>query len=422
MFYGWVIVGIAFVTMALSVTARTSFSLLLPPMLDEFAWDRAEVAGAFSFGFFCSALISPWAGKWVDRQGPRPVITLGAVMMCAGLFLSTRIEHLWELYLTLGLLVGAGANLMSYTAQSQYLPNWFVRKRGLAISIAFSGVGIGSILILPLLQQVILTEGWRQACLWMAAMLMLIALPLNRFVRRKPEDMGLLPDGDTQSAEGLTGKVPLNSHFIVDTAWASKDWTGGAALQTSRFWWICGGFFCALVAWYAVQVHQTKYLLELGFDPSVAAWALGWVSVVAIPGQILLGAASDRIGREAVWSIGCLGFAICYFALLMLEHSPWTGWVVFMVFSQGFLGYSLTSVMGAIVAELFQGKHFAAIFGLINIALLGGGAFGPWLAGWIHDQQGSYRSAFMICIAACLFSSYAIFRASPGKVRRVRKA
>jgi cyanate permease len=74
------------------------------------------------------------------------------------------------------------------------------------------------------------------------------------------------------------------------------------------------------------------------------------------------------------------------------------------------------------VAELFQGKHFAAIFGLINIALLGGGAFGPWLAGWIHDQQGSYRSAFMICIAACLFSSYAIFRASPGKVRRVRKA
>jgi len=169
-------------------------------------------------------------------------------------------------------------------------------------------------------------------------------------------------------------------------------------------------------------VHQTKYLLELGFDPSIAAWALGWVSVVAIPGQILLGAVSDRIGREAVWSIGCLGFAICYFALLMLEHSPWTGWLVLMVLSQGFLGYSLTSVMGAMVAELFQGKHFAAIFGLINIALLGGGAFGPWLAGWIHDQQGSYRLAFMICMVACLVSSYAIFRASPGKVRRVRKA
>ena len=89
-------------------------------------------------------------------------------------------------------------------------------------------------------------------------------------------------------------------------AWAAVDWTLARARRApARFWWIALGFFCALFAWYAVQVHQTKYLIEIGFSPIVAAWALGIVSVVGIPGQIGFGALSDRIGREWVWTVGC---------------------------------------------------------------------------------------------------------------------
>ena len=91
---------------------------------------------------------------------------------------------------------------------------------------------------------------------------------------------------------------------------------------TGRFWWIVLGYFCALFAWYAVQVHQTKYLIEIGFSPLMAAWALGTVSAIAIPGQIGLGALSDRIGREWVWAAGCCGFALCYVALIALEQAP----------------------------------------------------------------------------------------------------
>src|SRR5215471_18162357 len=114
-YYGWVIVGIAFATMALGVTARTAFSLLMPPLIDEFGWDRGLAAGAFSFGFLVSAILSPFVGRLMDSRGPRVVIEAGVCLLTTGLFLAPLIEKPWHLYATLGLLVGAGANLMTYT-------------------------------------------------------------------------------------------------------------------------------------------------------------------------------------------------------------------------------------------------------------------------------------------------------------------
>ncbi|MEQ1649752.1 MAG: MFS transporter, partial [Hyphomicrobiaceae bacterium] len=369
-YYGWVIVGIAFVTMAVSVTARTAFSLLLPPLISEFGWERGLASGAFSFGFLVSAILSPLVGHMMDRHGPRVLIELGVVLLAAGLLLAPLIEKPWHLYATLGLLVGAGTNLMSFSAQSLYLPNWFVRRRGLAISIAFSGVGAGAILILPWLQTIIAQDGWRKSCVVMGLIVIGVVGPLNLFVWHKPQNIGLLPDG-ASAGPGDTPKRDISN--VVDKQWAAIEWTLARAIRTSRFWWIVLGYFCALVAWYAVQVHQTKYLIEVGFTPLVAAWALGIVSAVAIPGQIGFGALSDRIGREIVWTVGCLGFAICYATLIALENTPSPSLLYLMVISQGFLGYALTAVMGPIVAEIFEGPHYGAIFGTITVALIGGG-------------------------------------------------
>jgi MFS family permease len=414
-YYGWVIIGVAFVTMAIGVSARTAFSLLMPPLIDEFGWDRGLAAGAFSFGFLVSALLSPIVGRVMDTRGPRLVILVGIVLMSTGLFLAPLIQQPWHFYATLGVLVGSGANMMTYTAHSQFLPNWFVRRRGLAISIAFAGVGIGAVLVLPWLQSIILTRGWRASCWAIGFLAVIVLAPLNLLVRKRPEDIGLLADGATQLA--LAEKRAKSN--VVDPAWASVTWTLGRAMRTSRFWWIVLGYFGALVAWYAVQVHQTKYLTEIGFTPVVAAWALGIVSVAGVPGQILLGALSDRIGREWVWSSGCAGFAICYAALIGLERVPSPALLYLMVISQGFLGYALTSIMGPIVVEIFEGPHYGSIFGTITVALIAGGAAGPWLAGAIHDATGSYRLAFVMAIACCITSALAIWIAAPRKVRVV---
>jgi MFS family permease len=413
-FYGWVLVAIAFVTMAVGVNARTAFSLLYPPILAEFGWDRGVTAGVFSFGFLVSAVITPFVGRVIDRRGPRLVVEAGVVTMAAGFLLAPLAREPWQLYLTLGALCGAGVNCFTYTTQSTYLPLWFERRRGLAISIAFSGVGVGSITILPWLQTRIAGEGWRSGC-WMLGILVLALLgPLNLLLKHRPQDLGLEPDGAKAS-----GAAVARADNVVDAVWASVDWTLGRALRTRRFWWIALGYFGSLFAWYAVQVHQTKYLTEIGFSASDAAWALGLVSLVAVPGQIALGHVSDRIGREWVWAIGNGGFVVSCLALILLAHHPTMPLLWIMVLAQGTLGYSLTSVMGPIPAEIFAGKHAGGIFGTVMLAAILGGAAGPWVAGVAHDLTGGYTAAFWACIVLNIMSAAAIFRAAPGKVRAV---
>lgn len=413
-FYGWVLVGVAFVTMAVGVNARTAFSLLFPPILGEFGWDRGVTAGIFSFGFLVSAVITPSIGRIMDRRGPLLVIEAGVVAMGAGLLLATVAHQPWQLYLTLGALCGGGVNCLAYTGQSLYLPHWFERRRGLALSIAFSGVGIGSITILPWLQSLIVGAGWRQAC-WMLGLLVFALLgPINLLLKHRPQNMGLEPDGGREN-----GAAANTAGNIVDPEWAAIDWTLGRALRTRRFWWVAAGYFGSLFTWYAVQVHQTKYLTEIGFSASDAAWALGFVSLVAVPGQIALGHLSDRIGREWVWAIGNFGFVLSCLALILLAGHPTMALLWVMVVTQGTLGYGVTSVMGAISAEIFAGKHYGSIFGTVMLSAILGGATGPWVAGVLHDATGSYSPTFWIAIALNVMSAIAIFRASPGKVRAV---
>jgi MFS family permease len=402
-FYGWLLVGVSFVSMAIAVNARTAFSLLFPPILDEFGWDRGVTAGAFSFGFLISAIVTPCVGWLTDRRGPRLMIETGVVLMGSGLLLATLIKEPWELYLTLGALVGGGVNVLAYTAQSMYLINWFVRRRGLALSIAFSGVGLGSITILPWLQTLIAGSGWRTACWYLGLLVLLVLAPINLLFRRHPADLGVEPDG------GSGGGIELETHIRQRMA-VSTDWTLGRALRTRGFWWLAASYFCGLFTWYVVQVHQTKYLMEVGFAPSTAAWALGFVSLVAVPGQIALGHLSDRIGREWVWTIGNGGFVVSCVALLALPAAPTALLLWVMVIAQGTVGYGLTSVMGAIPADRYGGRHFGSIFGTAMVAAISGGAAGPWIGGISHDLTGSYVFAFTLSAACSAFSAIAIWR------------
>jgi MFS family permease len=166
-------------------------------------------------------------------------------------------------------------------------------------------------------------------------------------------------------------------------------------------------------------VHQTKYLVEIGVAPMQAAWALGLVSLVGVPGQIIFGAVSDRIGREWAWAIGCLGFVICFAALIGLQAGANPVLLYTMILAQGFLGYSATAVLGPIVAEIFEGPHFGAIFGTLMVSAIVGGAAGPWITGIIYDRTGHYVAAFWIALALSAVSAAAIFMAAPRKVRLV---
>ncbi len=417
-FYGWVVVAVAFVTMAIGVSTRTAFSLLFPPILAEFGWERATIAAAFSLGFVASAFYTPLIGAAMDRFGPRLVIPFGALVVSAGLILATRSRLPWHFYLSLGVLVIGGSVLVAYIGHSLILPQWFVRRRGLATGIAFSGVGVGAILLFPWLQRLIDQHGWRAACWALAGLLLAVVVPLNLALQRgRPSDLGLAPDGDPGAAAAAA--APGDAANVVDRRWAETEWTLALAAREPRFWWLFAAFFCGLFVWYGVQVHQTKYLVETGFSAEVAAWALGLVGLCGIAGQIVIGHLSDRIGREWAWTVAALGFVLSYLCLLALEDRPSPLLLYLMVATQGLLGYGLATVYGAIPAELFQGKRFGSIFGTLSSASILGAAGGPWLTGALYDRQGSYAPAFWLAIALSMVSIACVWQAAPRKVRVV---
>ena len=147
----------------------------------------------------------------IDRRGPRLVVEAGIATMGAGLLLATLAHEPWQLYLTLGAMCGGGVNCFTYVTHSTYLPHWFVRRRGLAISIAFSGVGFGSITILPWLQSRIANGGWRSGCLMLGILVLAMLGPLNLLLKRRPQDIGLEPDGARSTRRGAAPMPPISS-------------------------------------------------------------------------------------------------------------------------------------------------------------------------------------------------------------------
>jgi hypothetical protein len=201
---------------------------------------------------------------------------------------------------------------------------------------------------------------------------LVVLAPLNLLPKRRPEDMGLEPDGD-RARRGRRRRCPAEQRggrrlgrHRVDAGARHAHRALLVDLRRLLLRAVSPGTPC--------RCHQTKYLVEIGFSASHAAWALGFVSLAGIPGQIALGYLSDRVGREWVWTVGSLGFVVCYVALLLLQQSPTPALLYLMVLAQGVLGYGLTSVIAAIPAEIFQGKHYGTIFGVLMLAAIGGGA------------------------------------------------
>lgn len=416
-FYGWIVIAVAFLTMAVSVNARTGYSLLFPAISDEFGWSSATISGAFALGFLCSSAFIPIAGIVMDRYGPRIAIPMSALLVVAGyigcVFATTPVM----LYIFAGLMAVVGSLVMSYTGHSMFLPNWFVRKRGLAIGIAFAGVGVGAIFLLPALQWVIETYGWRAGCIAIAAAVAVVVIPLNlAFQRLSPQSMGLQPDGDDDPE---TSVKPAPPDAVVDREWVSKQWTVGSALGTSKFWWIGLANFCGLFVWYGIQVHQTKFLLAQGVDTAEAAAALGLVALFGIFGQIFIGGFSDRAGREIGWSLALFGFLISSTLLLTMEGAPNRVLLYGMVAGQGLLGYGLASLYGAIPADVFGGKSFSRIFSILTLFGNSGAAAGVFFLGVIDDRTGSYTLGWWLCVIASAVSIAAVWMAAPRRVRLV---
>ncbi|MCK9357514.1 MAG: MFS transporter [Dehalococcoidia bacterium] len=415
-FYGWVIVAIAFIMMAVGYTQRSTFAVFYPVLVEEFGWDRGNTALIFSISIIVYGLAAPVAGRLVDRLGPRVVFPFGVCLMSSGIALCSVATQQWHFYVLYGVVAAVGLSMVGSTPLNALIANWFVRKRALAFGIYSTGFGV-SLLASPLIQSLITGLGRQRAYLTMGIATAAIVVPLVLiFMRRSPGEKGTVPDGDAPRTAAPGATAPRR----VETTWMRTEWTVRRAVRTRQFWLLFVADMCLMgVAQQTVIAHSVYLFRDSGFGAQTAANAFSFYGVGITIGYLCANL-SDRIGRERVIIPGCL-LAAAATALLFLVDSPSRLWLgcVSMFFCGLGMGAMVTTFF-ATIADLFQGRDYGAILGLMTFGFSIGGAFSPWFAGWLHDVTGSYSVAVALVVSALLVGAALVALVGPHRLRPVR--
>ena len=408
--FGWVVVGISFIILALTYGVWYSFSVFFVALLKEFGWSRSTGAGAFSLFIVIQSVVGPFAGAMVDRLGPRAVILTGSLLLGAGLALSSTIQTWWQFYIFFGVITATGLGTTGWIANSTIVQQWFQEKRGLAVGVISAGIGVGILVCTPAAQYLINKVGWRTTYLVMACVVPLIncsmAIP---FLKKSPHASSV------RSSKTRPPKAATDDSWILNKEWASRAWTVREAMATRQFWLLTFSFFVTGISTQSILTHQVAFFVDKGLEPLRASYLVGMLGMVSMAGKILWGMMSDRNGREETYFVGVF-CAVCGLVSLIAYHflaHPVLPYTYAFFFG---LGYAIAAVLPAIVtADFFAGRSFGGIFGAIMVLNGLGGAIGAWLAGFIHDYLHSYLSVFIIMIVCFFVAGYAIWVAAPRK-------
>ena len=423
-FYGWIILGGSLIALGLTYSVMYSFSVFYVALLEEFGWGRGEAAGIYSVFMIVTGLGALVSGALSDRFGPGRVLAAGALCLGIGLMLASRTSALWHLYLSFGLVAGLGVSLAGWTPCAIMVSQWFSVRLGLALGIASGGIGVGIMALVPLVQFLIGSLGWRSAYVALAGIVCLGLLPMGLFVLRgRPEDLGQPVDGIAPESAQLRksgARRTRKEMHIVDAEWANRAWTVPTAVRTMRLWLLSAVKLLGGVATQMIFVHQVVFLVENGYDRMLAASVVGIIGFLSVGAKVLWGWAADNIGREMTYTLGCgaMIVAVGLLALAAVAPSPAVLYLYAAIFA---LGYGVSAPMWPIVtSDLFAGRKFGSIYGVISVFSGFGNALGAWVGGFVYDLTGSYAIAFGVAIAAKAASAGALWIVAPRKVRRVR--
>ena len=407
--YAWVIVGIVIIGMTLIYGIRHSFSVFFPSILEEFGWNRGSTAFMLSLNLLVYGSLAPITGSLGDRWKPHRVMPIGLIILGLATMGCAFAQELWHFYLLLGFIAPIGMACAGWPLLAPALANWFARKRGLAMGLAQIGAGLSFTYGLYA-EFAILQLGWRHAYFVLAGTLWVILLPLYfLFFHFRPEDKGLKPYGAEEPviAKSESPESSATNHEI------SHDWTLRQALGTYQLWMLMLSYFLFWgIGTYLVIAHQVKFAEDVGYSSTFAVSIFALYGFSLIGGQLSCGI-SDRIGREVTITLGSTLMIIALIALLSVNDSsqPWLLYVYAICFGYG--GGFFTPTLTAGAADVFHGKHFGAIAGILLTGMGIGGVIGPWLGGYIHDITGSYTSAFFLCMAAFFLACIAFWMAAP---------
>lgn len=391
-YYGYYVLFICFLCQVI-VHGLTgySMSLYVKPLTDQFGWSRTQLMAGSTLMVLFMGLSSPFIGRLVNRMTARRVLALGGFTLGLGLILLGLIQYLWQYY-ALYATLGMSAAALGVIPTSMVIANWFERRRGFAIGILGSGIGVGGFL-LPLLigGYLIPRFGWRPGY-WVPGILAAtILIPLTLWiVKSRPQDMGLLPD-EGKVANGENGNCHREN--VVTTGLELR-----AALRTPAFWFLSLAFLAFALANMSIFQNQVPHLQDIGFNSTMAASSVSIVGIGSAVGKFSFGWLCDYIPAKFTL---VLGSALQIMAIFMLM-SLTPGSSYFLIWAYALiLGLGIGSWLPALsmtVSTAFGLLAYGTIFGIMNMIFMGGGSIGPVIAGYIYDTQGSYFGAFVLAI------------------------
>ena len=406
-FHGWIVVAALGIFGAAGVGfAGANVALFIRPISAELGWSAATFGWAVFVRLLMVLVAGPIIGRILDRRGPRlPVVVATAVAGGLTWWLS-RVGAVWELlaiFVAMGLVGMGRANDLQASAP---VAQWFVRRRGLAMGIALAGTPLGVAVYYPLTQFLIDRVGWRDALGVLAISGVLVVLPPALLLRRRPEDMGLAPDGD-----------PARPDAPGPTRPAERSVTRGAAVRTKRFRLMLAGFTAMTYGLSTLTVFRVPHCIERGLDPGLVAAVIALDAVVAVAASVLLGRLIDRLRVGTVLAVGLGAGAFSAVGFIVVDGPLWL-----VAANVGYaLGFQVTHVAQSVLwADRFGRAHQGAVRGLTIPVTVGIGATAFPVTGYLRDVTGTYTPAWAVAIALLMLAGLLLAAASRGADPRPR--
>jgi sugar phosphate permease len=403
--YGWVVVGVTFLTALISAGTVGSPGVFIVPLQKEFGWTTAEISSALSIRFVLFGLMAPFAAALMNRYGLRNITLLALLVVASGLLASLAMTEVWQLILLWGVVIGLGTGMTALVLGATIAARWFAARRGLVVGILTASLATGQLAFLPLLAGLTEKYGWRTALTFVCVMLGIAAFAVLMVMRDRPSDVGLRPFGD-EGSEPLPAPPPGTAPILAVAFGALRD-----ASKTGVFWVLFATFFiCGASTNGLIQVHLIPMCLDFGIPQVQAASLLAAMGIFDFVGTIASGYLSDRYDNRWLlfWYYGLRGLSLLF---LPFTDFSFYGLSLFAVF-YGLDWIATVPPTVRLTAQKFGAERANVVFGWIFAGHQLGAGVAAFGAGMSRTMLATYLPAFFVAGALCIIAALIVLTIS----------
>ena len=406
MFYGWwIVIASVFSNGTGGAIHWQGFSVFFLPVTESLGLSRFQTSLVFSFARLENGLMGPFTGYLIDRFGPRWMAFFGSLMVGVGYIVLAKTGTYYQFMLVYIFVISVGASTSFMQASMAALNTWFIRRRGLVMSINAAGMRGGAAIFIPVLGWLLSVYSWQSVSVGIGLMMIFFVAPFALTYRRSPEAYGMLPDGDTREMRERAERASAgNSALRSDQSWGVRE-----ALRTSAYWLLALATTLRLGVTSAIQLHAIAIFVWKGQSEVAGAVMLGAVAAIAFPIILLMGWLSDRVARGPLLFVS---YSISGAGLLLLNFVEGTI-PVFIAFAMFAPAQASASVNWSLVGDLFGRRNFATLRGLLAPMYNGATVVTAAGAGLLYDRTGSYTIVLWTGAVLLFAAAFAFFILKP---------